>query len=139
MGDAAILSTVFDTEGKERQIAEQRAELSHQREVGIGVGLVFIVLFFSIYTISRRQAYHRLDATNRELLIANEKAEESARMKSKFIKQISHEVRTPLNVLSGFTQVLTASDIELSSEELQSINQKIVENSERITRLVVCL
>ena len=81
-------------------------------------------------------AGHRLDATNRELLIANEKAEESARIKSKFIKQISHEVRTPLNVLSGFTQVLTASDIELSSEELQSINQKIVENSERITRLV---
>ncbi len=136
LGDAAILSTVFDTEGKERQIAEQRAELSHQREVGIGVGLVFIVLFFSIYTISRRQAYHRLDATNRELLIANEKAEESARIKSKFIKQISHEVRTPLNVLSGFTQVLTAPDIELSGEELQSINQKIVENSERITRLV---
>ena len=136
LGDAAILSTVFDTEGKERQIAEQRAELSHQREVGIGIGLVFIVLFFSIYTISRRQAYHRLDVTNRELLIANEKAEESARIKSKFIKQISHEVRTPLNVLSGFTQVLTAPDIELSGEELQSINQKIVENSERITRLV---
>lgn len=136
LGDAAILSTVFDTEGKERQIAEQRAELSHQREVGIGVGLVLIVLFFGIYTISRRQAYHKLDATNRELLIAKEKAEESARMKSKFIKQISHEVRTPLNVLSGFTQVLTAPDIELSGEDLQSINHKIVENSERITKLV---
>ena len=57
-------------------------------------------------------------------------------MKSKFIKQISHEVRTPLNVLSGFTQVLTAPDIELSGEDLQSINHKIVENSERITQLV---
>ena len=111
LGDAAILSTVFDTEGKERQIAEQRAELSHQREVGIGIGLVFIVLFFSIYTISRRQAYHRLDVTNRELLIANEKAEESARIKSKFIKQISHEVRTPLNVLSGFTKMLDLSEV----------------------------
>ena len=32
--------------------------------------------------------------------------------------------------------MLTAPDIELSGEELQSINQKIVENSERITRLV---
>lgn len=136
LGDAAILSTVFDTEGKERQIAEQRAELSHQREVGIGIGLFLIVLFFSIYTIFRRQAYRKLDATNRELLIAKEKAEESARMKSKFIKQISHEVRTPLNVLSGFTQVLTAPDIELSGEDLQSINHKIVENSERITQLV---
>ena len=130
LGDAAILSTVFDTEGKERQIAEQRAELSHQREVGIGIGLMLIVIFFGIYTIFRRQAYHRLDATNRELLIAKEKAEESARIKSKFIKQISHEVRTPLNVLSGFTQVLTAPDIELSSDELQTIVDKMLDLSE---------
>ena len=57
-------------------------------------------------------------------------------MKTKFIHQISHEVRTPLNVLSGFTQVLASPNIEISSDELQSISKKIVENSERITHLV---
>ena len=45
-------------------------------------------------------------------------------------------MRTPLNVLSGFTQVLATPDIEISSEELQSISQKIVDNSERITHLM---
>jgi signal transduction histidine kinase len=39
-------------------------------------------------------------------------------------------------VLSGFTQVLASPNIEINSDELQSISKKIVENSERITHLV---
>ena len=136
MTDADLLTMVYDTEGKERQIAEQRAELSHQRSIGIAVGSLLIIIFLVVHALFRRKAFRKLNATNRELVIANEKAEESSRMKAKFIKQISHEVRTPLNVLSGFTQVLTTPDMELSSDELQSINKKIVENSERITKLV---
>jgi signal transduction histidine kinase len=101
----------------------------------LGVGLVFIILLH-LYLVQRRKAYKKLSYTNKQLIEANERAEESERMKSKFIHQISHEVRTPLNVLSGFTQVLAAPDIEISAEELQSISKKIVENSERITRLV---
>jgi signal transduction histidine kinase len=134
--DADLLTTVYDTEGKERQIAEQNARLSNQRLIMLAIVTVIIVVFFHIYMIQRRRAYKKLDAANRELILANERAEESARMKTKFIQQISHEVRTPLNVLSGFTQVLAAPDIEISSEELQSISHKIVENSERITHLV---
>ena len=57
-------------------------------------------------------------------------------MKTKFIQQISHEVRTPLNVLSGFSQVLATPDIEIGGDELQSISNKIVENSTRITHLI---
>jgi signal transduction histidine kinase len=86
--------------------------------------------------MQRRKAYNKLNATNRQLKLANERAEESSRMKAKFIKQISHEVRTPLNVLSGFSQVLTTPGIEIDYDELQSISQKIVENSDRITKFV---
>ena len=35
--DADLLATVYDTEGKERQIVEQRAELSRQRLLAVGV------------------------------------------------------------------------------------------------------
>jgi signal transduction histidine kinase len=45
-------------------------------------------------------------------------------------------VRTPLNVLSGFSQVLAYTDIEIDKDEMQSIRKKIVENTERITQLV---
>ena len=136
MIDADLLATVYDTEGKERQIAEQRAKLSHQRMLWVlGVGLAMIILLH-IHLVQRRKAFKKLNDTNRKLVEANERAEESARMKTKFIHQISHEVRTPLNVLSGFTQVLASPNIEISSDELQSISKKIVENSERITHLV---
>ena len=77
-----------------------------------------------------------LEETNRKLTAANEKAEESSKMKSDFIKQISHEIRTPLNILSGFTQVLTTSGVELNEQEKNKIAHDIVENTNRITGLV---
>ena len=134
--DADLLTMVYDTEGKERQIAEKEAEISKQRLVAVVIGLIVLTLFFHIYVMMRRRAYRKLDATNKQLKLANERAEESSRIKSKFIKQISHEVRTPLNVLSGFSQVLAYTDIEIDKEELKSIRKKIVENTERITQLV---
>ena len=103
--------------------------------IAIGV-LALVILFFHIYSMQRRRAFRKLSETNRQLIQANQRAEESSRMKNKFIQQISHEVRTPLNVLSGFSQVLATPDIDISSNELQSISHKIVENSERITKLV---
>jgi signal transduction histidine kinase len=143
MIDADLISTIYDTEGKERQIAEQSAKISHQRFISGIVVMVIILVFFHIYSMQRRKAYKRLDETNRqldainrELMLANARAEESSRVKAQFIQQISHEVRTPLNVLSGFSQVLATPDIEIDGDELQHISQKIMENSERITRLV---
>ena len=134
--DADLLTTFYDTEGKERQIAEQRAELSQQRLLTAIIVMVVFIVFVIIYTLQRRNAYKRLDATNRQLVIANEKAQESSRMKTDFIRQISHEVRTPLNIISGFMQVLATPDIKLGSDELQDISHKMMENSERITHLI---
>ena len=136
ISDADLLATVYDTEGKERQIAEQRAELSQQRLFTVGIVLVIMVIFFHIHAIQRRKAYKKLNEKNQQLMEANMRAEESSRMKTKFIQQIPHEVRTPLNVLSGFTQVLANPNIEIDNNELQSISKKIVDNSERITHLV---
>jgi len=57
-------------------------------------------------------------------------------MKSDFIQQISHEIRTPLNILSGFTQLITTPGTSLDEATMQEVNQKIVENTNRITSLV---
>lgn len=81
-------------------------------------------------------SHMELEDTNRQLIVANERAEESSKMKSNFIKQISHEIRTPLNILSGFTQVITTPGLELNNEEKAQIVQGIVENTNRITGLV---
>lgn len=136
LSDADLLTMVYDTEGKERKIAEQRAELSQQRLFTlIGIMAIFVI-FTVIYTIQRRRAFKKLNATHQQLILANERAEESSRLKTKFIQKISHEVRTPLNLLSGFSQVLADWDIEITSDELQDICQKIVQNGDRITHLM---
>ena len=70
------------------------------------------------------------------LIIANARAEESSKMKTNFIQQISHEFRTPLNILNGFTQILTAPNMVLQKEEKADIQKRISESTERITGLV---
>ena len=134
--DADLLTAVYDTEGKERKIVEQRAELSQQRLIALIVIMVIFVTFVTIYIVQHRKAYKKLNESNRQLVLANERAEESSRMKTKFIQEISHEVRTPLNIISGFSQVLANWDIEINYDELQDICHKIADNSERITHLV---
>jgi signal transduction histidine kinase len=98
--------------------------------------MVIFVTFVTIYIVQHRKAYKKLNESNRQLVLANERAEESSRMKTKFIQEISHEVRTPLNIISGFSQVLANWDIEINYDELQDICHKIADNSERITHLV---
>ncbi|NOY50554.1 MAG: PAS domain S-box protein [Chlorobi bacterium] len=52
-----------------------------------------------------------------ELTKALKKAKESDRLKSAFLQNISHEVRTPMNGILGFTSLL--KEVELSKEERQ--------------------
>jgi signal transduction histidine kinase len=70
------------------------------------------------------------------LRIANEQAKASSKMKTEFIRNISHEIRTPLNILSGFTQILTSSEMELPEDEKLDIQRQVMENADRITNIV---
>ena len=54
--------------------------------------------------------------TEMELIRAREKAEEASRAKSTFIANMSHEFRTPLNAILGYTQVMQNTG-ELSDEQ----------------------
>lgn len=107
---------------------------------------IFLIVFsVNRYRLSRRlqiahqrlqTAYQQIVQKNDALVRANERAEESTRMKSAFIKQISHEIRTPLNILSGFTQVLATSGAMLSEAERNEASKQVVESTARITGLV---
>lgn len=60
---------------------------------------------------------------------ARKKAEEADQLKSAFLQNISHEVRTPLNAILGFSNVLMMDD-EISENERQSYLQLIVRNGQ---------
>lgn len=132
----AEMATVYDIQGKEMQIAEQKAKLMQTRVIALGIVVILLMIFFVIYALIRRRERIHLEEKNQQLTIANERAEESSRMKTKFIQQISHEFRTPLNILSGFAQVLTTTGVDLDENMRKEANNQILDNTNRITGLV---
>lgn len=141
--NAAELAIMYETQEKEKQISEQQSMLKNQRYIAFLVAALLILISFIIITLLRLRSARKLadknkelKQKNKELIQANARAEESSRMKTDFIQQISHEIRTPLNVLSGFTQILTAPNAELTEEERADINERVTQNTNRITELV---
>lgn len=69
----AELATIYDTQGKEMQIARQKAKLSQQRLLGTGIALILLTTFFVLYSLYRRRAQRRLASAHQELETAHEK------------------------------------------------------------------
>ena len=61
-------------------------------------------------------------ARTEELREARDEALESSRLKSQFLNNMSHEVRTPMNGILGFAEILGSTDLDgRQRESLQSI------------------
>lgn len=142
LDSAIMVSRDIDAVGLEiirqkgNEIVERQAQSARYKQINTIVLLVAVTIAFAVYTVIRHRAQRKLEEKNKQLTIANARAEESSKMKTNFIQQISHEIRTPLNILSGFTQILTTPGMELDADTQKDINGKIVENTDRITNLV---
>jgi signal transduction histidine kinase len=76
----------------------------------------------------------KLLETQRELNKAQKKAEESERLKAAFLENISHELRTPMNAIVGFSNLLSIDEIDKKTrEEYVSI---ITNNTQLLLRLI---
>ena len=91
-----------------------------------------IFIFFRIGKI--KSLYKELQESNRLVIIASEKAQESERMKNAFIKNMCHEVRTPLNAINGFAELITSDGI--SPEEKKEFSKIIYTNCHNITSMM---
>ena len=77
---------------------------------------------------------------NEELEKATLLAKEGERQKTLFIQNVSHQIRTPLNIIMGFSQVLRdASADSLTDEEMKSIPEMIQHNAATLKRMVQML
>ena len=94
---------------------------SRTLDVYLGNGFALILIFIMTFSIKR----------NYELQY--ERAKKSDQLKTSFLANLSHEVRTPLNVISGFTSMIP--EMSYSDEDLKKIHQVIDYNG----RQLVCL
>lgn len=114
-------------------VSQQLAEAEKRTDNWKTAFWVMTGVYIFVYIMGRRRLVRKIWARNKELKLALDKAQESDRLKTAFIRNISHEVRTPLNAINGFSQLLCSSDFELSQEERQDMKDRISKNAEALT------
>jgi signal transduction histidine kinase/DNA-binding response OmpR family regulator len=86
------------------------------------------------------EAYHRLEYISYDLARAREVAEEAREKKQRFAATVSHEMRTPLNVLTALSEMMYLSPERYSDArlppEFRRDAREIYRSSRRLLRLI---
>lgn len=119
--------------------ATLQGELAHKKEEVENITRLVLILAIAIlvaimtFLIVHMSALNR---HNRELVDANRKVKLADEAKTRFIQNMSHEVRTPLNAIVGFSQLLSLPDGALSPEEKGEFSSHIINNTKMLTMLL---
>jgi signal transduction histidine kinase len=92
--------------------------------------LLTLLIVALVYIVQIRKKHLR------ELRKAYNKAMESEKMKTAFIHNVSHEVRTPLNIITGFAQVIADPDLAGNPEERKRISTMMQKSTRQVTVLI---
>ncbi len=74
-----------------------------------------------------------------ELVQTTRLAREADQQKTAFIQNVSHQIRTPLNIIMGFAQILGADTEGMSKEEMKTITSTMDQNAKLLNRMVLML
>jgi signal transduction histidine kinase len=145
-GDLEVASTIVMTSGGKPIMDEIRAVTKERKNVeltslakgywhsaiaaeqanhfylllGAIVLLLYCALALALYTRirERRRDFTELESLNAELRGARDKAIEASMLKSQFVRNISHEMRTPVSGLLASAELLSDRNLDLESHQL---------------------
>lgn len=100
----------------------------------LSLGSLFTLLLIGAGTYGLNRKNRRLNTAKIRLEEAQKEAERSIFTKNLFLSNMSHEIRTPLNALSGFSSILTDSNIDADTR--QQCNEIIQQNSDLLVKLI---
>jgi len=111
---------------------EAQQQEARTRTIGFSIGMVLLVLLAAAltYIVNSRRRHLK------QLQIAYDHALESDRMKTAFIQNVSHEIRTPLNIITGFAQVISNREYDITEEDRNRMLSDISHNTNEITNFV---
>ena len=118
--------------GDEMRVYEAEREVTRTWFLLMAAVILFLTLLAAaLFYIMQSRRRHLT-----QLKKAYAQALESDKMKTAFIQNISHEVRTPLNIISGFSQVIADPELDAGIEERREIAQMTQKNARLITSLI---
>lgn len=91
--------------------------------------IIFLAYEFNRMASQIHKSYNKLQKTNKELKELNE-------FRSNMIDTVSHEFRTPLTSIQGYTSRLLRQDIQIDEETKQKSLKVIRRQAERLKRMV---
>ena len=118
--------------GDEMRVYEAEREVTRTWFLLMAAVILFLTLLAAaLFYIMQSRRRHLT-----QLKKAYEQVIETDKMKTAFIQNISHEVRTPLNIISGFSQVIADPELDADIEERREIARMTQKNARLITSLI---
>lgn len=101
------------------------------------VGLILMLTIAMIVIVRRARLVRRLmRQSEQETRVAMQTAEDANKLKEVFLRNITHEIRIPLNTVVGFSELL-AAEVELTPEQIEEYSSAIKKNAKRLSQLIV--
>ena len=98
------------------------------------IALLMLLAFFSLIKVQRSSQMVKLEQeTNKELNRLRMEAESANAAKSIFLNNMSHDIRTPMNAIIGFTNIALKHN---PKPEIRSCLDKISDSSEHLLALI---
>lgn len=99
-------------------------------------GIIVSVLFLIFLLVLGWKKIFRLKRSQMRQEAMREKAVQAIQRKNMFLSNMSHEVRTPLNAIVGFSAVLTDEDESFDDESRREFSEIIKVNSFQLLKLI---
>ena len=109
---------------------ERKASQNKLIMLTIVIALLLLLIGTLVYIVQARRRHFK------QLKIAYERALEADKAKTAFIQNVTHEVRTPLNIISGFSQVISDPDLDVGLAERKEMALTMQKNTRLVTSLI---
>ena len=122
-----FIGKTVSAELAEKSIADTNTDMLFKTSIELGILIASLTIILNLFSILHRR--------EREQIIDKLKAEESANhSKSYFFSTISHDIRTPLNAIIGYSQMLQMGFKQ--AEDREQALESIIAGGRSLLRLI---
>lgn len=132
-------TNIFPIIDKAYEQQQRGLDDSHHNMMILGfcaILLLFVMLGLSVFLHHRKVMMQELENANEQLHKTNDDLERAINVKNTFLRNMTHELHTPMNAIDGFAQVLDFSEGQLDETSLKEMTSAIRNSSHQLNMLI---